>query len=193
MLAYIPGTIMKNTNIMINTLNTAVAIFLPLDLHFPFQFRWNQNSTVTPHVNHDSNNDDDMLSSELNTGIAFARIQTTIQNRVTEKIHTDQSIVLLVSGTTSEDRRPRDGSDAIDERRTAPSFPAPLFMKLLTCRMKNTCRYRADVIPKINPVPRSPINDTAYDTFAIVICSDPIAGDATCSPESAYTTLATIT
>lgn len=184
---------MKNTKIMMKMLNTAVAIFFPLDRHFPFQFKWNQNRTVTPHVNHDSNNDDEIFSSELNTGIAFVRIQTTTQNRVTEKIHTVQSIVLLVSGTTSDDRRPREGSDVTDERRVVLSFAAPLFMKAFTWRMKNTCRYRADVIPKMSPVPNSPMNETAYDTFAMVTCSDPIAGDATCSPDNAYTTLATIT
>ena len=184
---------MKKTSIIMNTLNTAVAIFLPLDRHFPCQLRWNQNKTVTPHVNHDSSNDDDMLSSELNTGMAFARIQTTTQKSVTEKIHTAQSVDLLVSGTTRDERRPREGSEAMDERRAVPSLVALRLSHTLTCRMKKTWRYRAEVMPKMRPVPRSPMNETAYETFAMVVCSEPMAGDATCSPESAYTTLATIT
>lgn len=109
---------MKKTKIIMNTLNAAVASFLPELRHLPCQLRWNQNKTVTPHVNHESSSDDEMLSSELKTGMALARIQTTTQKSVTEKIHTAHSVFLLVSGTAMDERRPREGSEAMDARRS---------------------------------------------------------------------------
>jgi hypothetical protein len=63
-LAYMPGTTMKSTTIMMKTLRAAVAIFLALDRHLPCQLRWNQNSTVTPHVNHDNSSAAEILRRE---------------------------------------------------------------------------------------------------------------------------------
>ena len=51
----------------------------------PFQSRWKQNSTVTPHVNHGRRREDEMLSRLLKTRMASTRIQTTDQNNVKAK------------------------------------------------------------------------------------------------------------
>lgn len=106
MLAYMPGIIRKKTSTRMNTFRPATASFLPLDFHLPFQFKWNQNSTVTPQVNQERSKEELMLSKELNTGIALARIHTTIQNNETLKIHTPQSSCLDTGGTDIELRRP---------------------------------------------------------------------------------------
>lgn len=98
-----PGIIIKKTKIMMKTLNVAVASFLPELRHLPFQFRWNQNRTVTPQVNHDNSRDEEILRSELKMGIAFARIQTTTQKSVTAKIQTAHSVFLLLSDVVAED------------------------------------------------------------------------------------------
>lgn len=140
MLAYMPGTIMKNTSIMMKILNAAVANFFPLDRHLPFQFRWNQNSTVTPQVNHDRSRDEEMFSSELNTGMALAMIQTTTQKSVTAKIHTAQSTFLLVSGRTSEDRLPREELEEMDRLRDELSLLCLRERNVLMWRMKKTWR-----------------------------------------------------
>jgi len=107
-LAYMPGTTMKRVTHMMKTLNAAIAIFFLLERHLPFQLRWNQNSTVTPQVNHDSKSAAEMLRRELNTGIALARIQTTTQNKVTEKIQTAHSVFWPMWLIAMEARRPRD-------------------------------------------------------------------------------------
>jgi hypothetical protein len=138
-LAYIPGTIMNNVTIMINTLKAAVASFLVLDRHLPFQLRWNQKSTVTPQVNHDSKSAAEMLRRELKTGIALARIQTTTQNRVTEKIQTTHSVLLPTSPIAMEARRPRDDPEALDEA-SALKLPFFLAWRVPIARRKKTCK-----------------------------------------------------
>ena len=108
-LAYIPGIIKNHTSAIITIFKHATAIFFPLLRHLPFQLRWNQNSTVTPQVNHDSKSAAEMLRRELNTGIALARIQTTTQNKVTEKIQTAHSVFWPMWLIATEARRPRGG------------------------------------------------------------------------------------
>jgi hypothetical protein len=154
--AYIPGIIIKKTRIMMKTLNAAVASFRFVLRHLPFQLRWNQKRTVTPHVNHDSSSEDEMLRSELNTGMALARIHTTIQNSVTANIQTIHSVFLLCSAAIMLGLRLLDGSEATEGLRS-------VFLRVTrpTWRMKNVCKYRADVIPKMRPVPSNPMNETA--------------------------------
>ena len=63
--AYMPGTTMNSVTHMMKTLKAAVAIFLGVDRHLPFQLRWNQKRTVTPQVNHERRRAAEMLRRNL--------------------------------------------------------------------------------------------------------------------------------
>ena len=136
-LAYMPGTIRKNTSARMNTFNPATANFFPLLRHLPCQLRWNQNSTVTPQVNQDSSRDELILSKLLKTGIALARIQTTIQKRLTLNSQIPQSSFLETGDIEIDERRPRLESDAMLGWRLDESLRES---RVLMWRRKTTCR-----------------------------------------------------